>query len=151
MFGLEDSHDVERLKLSVDATRRLIATDKGKSIVLGTQQGTLLQPGDPEPQPAFHAEHGDSITIARTQGWVIWPNWFETNWMTGNSPRWKRFLTYRLRWEKPSGAALELFWRFEQWYYPMDGWTAADMMGETSCGLVDVQIAQGKALRHSHS
>lgn len=143
-FPVEDSRDVRRLELSVDTAHRLIATANRGSIVLGIEHGALTLPGDPEAKPAFHAERGDRITITRTQGRLSWPDWFETNWMTGNSPRWKRFVTYRLHWQKPSGASFELFWRFEQWYYPMDGWTTANMMGASFCGLVGARIASGK-------
>src|ERR1700722_19987318 len=140
MFGPEDSRDVAAVRFSLDASHQLTAAAGGKSIVLGPGSGTLMLPGDPDPNPAFHAEPGDSITIARAQGRLSWPNWFETNWMSGNSPQWKRFVTSRVHWKKASGASLDLFWRFEQPYYAADGWVAANMMGPTSCGLVDVRI-----------
>ncbi len=141
MLGLTDSHDVAQLKLGVDANRQLVATANGKSVVIGTEGGTLMQTGDPEPQPAFHVAPEDHMTITRAQGVVIWPNWFETNFMTGQTPQWKRFFTYRLRLQKKNGGGLELFWRFEQYYYPGGGgWMTADMTGPTHCGLVEVQI-----------
>jgi hypothetical protein len=131
---------VPMMTLSVDAAHRLIASANGKSIMLGVGKGTLIQPGDPEPQPAFHGEPGDKITVARTQGRLSWPNWFETNYMTGNVAIWKRFVTIRWLWNKSSGASLEVLWRFEQYYFPQDGWVDADMMGATDCGVVKVHI-----------
>jgi hypothetical protein len=140
MLGLSDSHDVDQMKLSVDASHHLVATANGKSVVIGTEQGTLMQTGDPEPQPAFHIAPEDHMTITRAQGIVIWPNWFETNFMTGQTPQWKKFITYRLHLQKRSGGALDLFWRFENYYYPQDGWLTADMLGPTHCGLIEVRI-----------
>jgi hypothetical protein len=140
MFDLADSNDKDVMQLSVDARHQLIATAHGKSIMSGVERGTLMMHGDPDPNPAFHAEPGDHITVARAQGRLSWPNWFETNWMSGNSPQWKRFVTYRVHWKKASGASLDLFWRFEQPYYAADGWVAANMTGPSSCGLVDVHV-----------
>ena len=143
MLGLSDSHDVDQMKLSVDGEHHLVASANGKSIVIGTEQGTLMQTGDPEPQPAFHIAPEDRLTITRAQGLVIWPNWFETNFMTGQTPQWKRFITYRLHLQKRSGGSLDLYWRFENYYYPQDGWLTADMTGPTHCGLVAVHIDPG--------
>lgn len=140
IFGRENSHDQYAMDLRVDAAHRLVAAAHGQSIAIGSERGTLTMSGDPEPNPAFHAEPGDRITIISKQGLLTWPNWFETNYMTGNTPLWKRFTTYRVLWQKRSGASLALFWRYEQFYYPQDGWVAANAMGPDSCGLVDVRI-----------
>ena len=140
ILGLSDSSDKDQMQLSVDANHHLVATANGKSIVLGIQRGTLMQTGDPEPQPAFHVAPGEHLTLTRAQGLVIWPNWFETNWMTGQTAQWKKFITYRLHWQKASGGSLDLFWRYENYYYPQDGWLTADMTGDTHCGLVEVRI-----------
>jgi hypothetical protein len=140
MLGISDSHDKDQMQYSVNAQHQLVATANGKSIVLASEGGTLMQTGDPEPQPAFHVFPGDRLTITREQGLVIWPNWFETNFMTGATPQWKKFITYRLHWQKRSGGAMDLFWRFENYYYPQDGWLTADMTGPTHCGLVEVRV-----------
>ena len=140
MLGTTDSHDKAMLQFSVDASHRLVATANGRSVVIGTEQGTLMQTGDPEPQPAFHIAPEDHMTITRARGIVIWPNWFETNFMTGLTPQWKKFFTYHLHLQKRSGGALDVFWRFENNYYPQDGWVTADMTGPTHCGVVEVRI-----------
>jgi hypothetical protein len=144
MLGTTDSHDKRIVQFSVDADHHLVATANGKSIALGVERGTLMQTGDPEPQPAFHLGKGEVMTLTRRRGWVIWPNWFEMNFMTGQTPQWKRFITYRLHWRKPTGGALDLVWRYENYYYPQDGWLTADMTGPTQCGLVEVSITPDK-------
>ncbi len=129
----------QRLQLSVDAQHRLVATAGGKSIVLGAAQGTM--PDAQETISAFAVQPGDRLTLTRAHSRLIWPNWFETNYMTGNSPSWKRFFYFHLVLRKASGATLDLFWRFEQWYYRSDQrWLAPDMVGEDSCGLVRAAI-----------
>ena len=117
------------MQFSVDAASPDRRGSRKIGITLGIERGMLTMRGDPEPKPAFHTEPGDTITIARAQSRLMWPNWFETNWMSGNSPQWKRFVTYRVHWTKPSGASLDLFWRFEQPYYALDGWVCGEHDG----------------------
>src|SRR5208282_3075137 len=65
---------------------------------------------------------------------------FEMNFMTGKSPSWRRNLYYRLVWKKASGAKLVMVWRFEQGFYPDDGWTSGTMSREGSTGLLQVDV-----------
>lgn len=62
------------------------------------------------------------------------------NFMTGKSPSWRRNLYYRLVWKKASGAKLVMVWRFEQGFYPDDGWTSGTMSREGSTGLLQVDV-----------
>ncbi len=139
--GLTGSNDVAILQLSVDSAHRLVATAGGRTIELGAQSPVPL-PDDNETIPAFAPDPGDRITFTQTRGRIAWPSWFATNYMTGNTPSWKRFVTDRLVWTKPSGATLTLLWRYEEYYYESEGhWMGADMVGPDSCGLVQADIA----------
>jgi hypothetical protein len=139
IFGNEDPDNRIALNLRVDSSGRLVAIAQGTSLALGRRDGIVVNAN--ERDPAYVAEPGDRIVFTRAKSWLIWPTWFDFNLVTGHSPSWKRFSTYRLVWKKPSGATLDLTWRFEDWYYPdFGGWTGADMIGENSCGLVRVEI-----------
>jgi hypothetical protein len=46
----------------------------------------------------------------------------ETNFMTGQTPSWRRHLYYRLSGKKASGARLDMLWRFEQGFDTVNGW-----------------------------
>ena len=60
--------------------------------------------------------------------------------MTGHSPSWKRHCYYQVIWKKPSGAKLEMLWRYEQYFYPGNGWGSSFMTHERSTGLIRVDI-----------
>ena len=83
---------------------------------------------------------GDDAVFETRRSAVSWPTPFDLNLMTGQSPSWKRHLYYRLRWAKPSGARLEMLWRYEQYFYPANGWGNGFMTKEESTGLVEVDI-----------
>ena len=84
---------------------------------------------------------GDHATISIEHGALAWPNFFEVNFMTGNSPKWKRYIYRRLTWAKPDGAKLTMLWRYEQFFYQNDGWTDAFMNRPPATGLIRVEIA----------
>ena len=83
---------------------------------------------------------GDDAFIEIRRSVLSWPTPFEVNFMTGHSPSWKRHLYYRLLWKKPSGANLEMLWRYEQYFYPGNGWASGFMTREGSTGLIQVAI-----------
>jgi len=85
---------------------------------------------------------GDDASIQIRRSVLSWPTPFDFNFMTGHSPSWKRHLYYRLLWKKPSGAKLEMLWRYEQYFYPGNGWTSGFMTHEGSTGLIQVAIKQ---------
>jgi len=85
---------------------------------------------------------GDDASIEIRRSVLSWPTPFELNFMTGQSPSWKRHLYYRLLWKKPSGAKLEMLWRYEQYFYPGNGWASGFMTREGSTGLIQVTIKE---------
>jgi hypothetical protein len=82
----------------------------------------------------------DDALIEIRKSLLAWPTPFELNFMTGQSPSWKRHLYYRLRWTKSSGAKLEMLWRYEQYFYPGNGWANGFMTREGSTGLIQITI-----------
>jgi hypothetical protein len=84
----------------------------------------------------------DDASIEIRRSVLSWPTPFELNFMTGQSPSWKRHLYYRLLWKKPSGAKLEMLWRYEQFFYPGNGWASGFMTREGSTGLIQVTIKE---------
>ena len=85
---------------------------------------------------------GDDAFIEIRRSILSWPTPFDLNFMTGQSPSWKRHLYYRLLWKKPSGAKLEMLWRYEQYFYPGNGWASGFMTREGSTGLIQVVIKE---------
>src|SRR5690242_14447112 len=84
---------------------------------------------------------GDTATLSIEHSAIAWPNFFEVNYMTGNSPKWKRYIYRKLSWTKASGAKLEMLWRYEQFYYANDGWVEAFMTRPEDTGLIRVEIS----------
>ena len=84
---------------------------------------------------------GDVATISIQHSPISWPNFFEINFMTGKSPSWKRHIYQKLIWKKPTGAKLEMLWRYEQYFYPEDRWTEASMTRPGSTGLIRIDIS----------
>jgi len=84
---------------------------------------------------------GDDASITTRHSVLSWPTPFDFNFMTGQSPSWKRHLYYRLSWKKASGAKLEMLWRFEQYFYSGDGWASGFMAHEGSTGLIHVDVS----------
>ncbi len=82
----------------------------------------------------------DDASIEIRRSVLSWPTPFDFNFMTGHSPSWKRHIYYRLLWKKPSGAQLEMLWRYEQYFYPGDGWASGFMTREGSTGLIKLDI-----------
>ena len=84
----------------------------------------------------------DDVALVSTQHSAIpWPNFFEINFMTGKSPSWKRHTYRKLVWKKPTGAKLEMLWRYEQYFYPEDRWVEAFMTRPGSTGLIRINIS----------
>jgi len=84
---------------------------------------------------------GDDAFIEIRPSVLSWPTPFDFNFMTGHSPSWKRHLYYRLLWNKPSGSKLEMLWRYEQYFYPSNGWASGFMTREGSTGLIQLNIS----------
>ena len=91
---------------------------------------------------AANVPSGDTATILIERSALAWPNFFAVNFMTGNSPKWKRYTYRKLTWNKPNGAKLEMLWRYEQYFYRNDGWVEALMTRPGVTGLIRVEISE---------
>jgi hypothetical protein len=123
--------------LKVDADDKLVLSAGGHRLTLGSRAGTLS--GGDGPIPAFAAEPGDKTSVTLERSWLSWPTPFEANFMTGQTPSWRRHLYYRLSWKKASGARLDMLWRFEQRFDAVNGWGAPGTQERTT-GLIWVDI-----------
>jgi hypothetical protein len=85
---------------------------------------------------------GDQAFLAVRHSVLSWPTPFDLNFMTGHSPSWKRHSYYEIRWKKASGMNLQMLWRYEQFFYPGNGWTSGSMTREGSTGLIRVDIKE---------
>ena len=85
---------------------------------------------------------GDHGFVTTRHSVLSWPTPFEMNLMSGHSPSWKRHMYYEIRWKKSSGADLLMLWRYEQFFYPGNGWASGFMTHEGSTGLIRVQIKE---------
>jgi len=144
---------VNGLALSLDATNGLtpnIGTTKddhlalavgGKVFAFGPVSSTADN-ADDHLAATLQADDDASLTIRHTV--LSWPTPFDFNFMTGQSPSWKRHIYYRLLWNKPSGAKLEMMWRYEQYFYPGLGWGSGFMTREGSTGLIGVDLSLGR-------
>ena len=83
---------------------------------------------------------GDQAFIAIRHSVLSWPTPFDFNFMTGHSPSWKRHIYYEIRWKKSSGANLEMLWRYEQFFYPGNGWASGFMTRQGSTGLIRIEM-----------
>lgn len=84
----------------------------------------------------------DQASIEIRRSLIAWPNPFETNFMTGNSPSWKRLLYQKLVWKKSDGTRIEMTWRCEQFLYPHNDWSEACMTDPGFSGLIRVEITK---------
>lgn len=84
----------------------------------------------------------DQAFIATRHSVLSWPTPIELNFMSGQSPSWKRHIYQEIRWNKLSGTKLQMLWRYEQFFYPGNGWASGLMTREGSTGLVRVDIKE---------
>jgi hypothetical protein len=121
------------LTLEADPQKHFVISTNGKSFLLGraSSRGKLQ----------ITPDSSDHVALNVRRSWLSWPTPFEINFMTGHSPSWKRNLYYQIRWQKPSGQKLEMVWRYEQYFYPGDGWTNGFMTREGATGLIRVEIS----------
>ena len=85
---------------------------------------------------------GDQAFLGTRHSVLSWPTPFDMNLMTGHSPSWKRNIYQEILWKKSSGAKLQMLWRYEQFFYPGNGWTSGFMTREGSTGLIRVDIKE---------
>lgn len=135
------------LSVQLDSQNRLVLSAGGRSFTLGPR---LSEP-DPSGRSelAFAAEPGDELTFRLERSVLTRPTPFEINWLGGTTPWWRRYMYYRLQWKKPSGAKLEMLWRYEQQYYSKKGWNEGYMMYDWFTGLVWVKISPETSAQES--
>jgi len=143
-LGLDDKNP--NIALSVGSTKdnQFALASGGKVFALGPLKSTTENGGDylaVVPQPV------DEAFLVTRRSALSWPTPFDFNFMTGHSPSWKRHRYYELRWKKPSGATLDVIWRYEQPFYgqqlvPGDGWGSGFSVHEGSTGLIQIDIKE---------
>jgi hypothetical protein len=119
-----------------------VGTTKNGELALA-DSGKVFAFGPPRSEPenlATAPPAADDAFIEIRRSILTWPTPFDFNFMSGHSPSWKRHLYYRLVWKKPSGAKLEMLWRYEQYFYPGNGWAGGFMTNGSSTGLVQLDI-----------
>ena len=122
---------------SIGTTKKdqLALADRGKVFAFGSVQTQAENLATVPPA-------GDDAYIQVRRSVLSWPTPFEFNFMTSHSPSWKRHLYYRLLWKKPSGTKLEMLWRYEQYFYPGNGWASGFMTYKDSTGLIGLEIKE---------
>ena len=133
-----------KIGLSIGSTKdnQFAVASGGKVFALGPLSSTTENAGD---HLAVVPQAGDEAFLVTRRSALSWPTPFDFNFMTGHSPSWKRHMYYELRWKKPSGATLDLLWRYEQPFYgrqlvPGDGWGSGFSVHEGSTGLIRVDV-----------
>jgi hypothetical protein len=127
------------ISLSVGSTKdnQLALSSGGKVFAFGPLTTTGGDTGD---HLAAMPSPGDQGSVITRHSVLSWPTPFDWNFMTGHSPSWKRHMYYKLRWTKSSGAELQMLWRYEQFFYPGNGWAGGLMTRGGSTGLISVDI-----------
>lgn len=87
---------------------------------------------------------GDDASITSRHSILSWPTLLDLNFMTGQSPMWRRYRYYKLDWTKPSRARLEMVWRYEEYFYSGNGWTGGQGTRQGVTGLISVDISNGR-------
>jgi len=143
-LGLDDKNPNIALSIGSTKDNQFALASGGKVFALGPLKSTTENGGDylaVVPQPA------DEAFLVTRRSALSWPTPFDFNFMSGHSPSWKRHMYYELRWKKPSGATLDVIWRYEQPFYgqqlvPGDGWGSGFSVHEGSTGLIQIDIKQ---------
>src|SRR5262245_28540869 len=127
------------ISLSVGSTKdnQLALASKGKVFAFGPLTPSAETAGE---RLATVSPPTDQAFLTIRHSVLSWPNPLDFNFTTGRSPSWKRHVYYEVRWKKSSGANLEMLWRYEQFFYPGNGWASASMTREGSTGLIRVKI-----------
>ena len=125
------------LNIGTTKDERLALSFGGKVFAFGPSRSASEDSGD---SLAAAPQTGDYASISIRRSFLSWPTPLDFNFMTGHAPSWKRHQYYRLTWKKQNGAKLEMLWRYEQYFYPSDGWTSGQMTHEGSTGLIRVDL-----------
>src|SRR5215831_10460287 len=129
------------LSLSVGSTKdnQLALASGGRVFPFGPLKSTSEETAE---RLATAPPSSDQALVATRHSVLSWPTPFEMNLMTGQSPSWKRNTYYEIRWKKSSGVNLQMLWRYEQFFYPGNGWAGGFMTREGSTGLIRVEIKE---------
>src|SRR5215510_10299111 len=127
------------ISVSVGSTKdnQVALASSGKVFAFGPLPAAADNSGD---RLATVPPPGDQAFIATRHSVVSWPTPLDLNFMTGQSPSWKRHIYFEFRWKKSTGANLEMLWRYEQFFYPHNGWASGFMTRQGSTGLIRVGI-----------
>jgi hypothetical protein len=132
----------DAVRIDTDDAGRVTLNVHGKTFPLGARaEQTNVGMIGPFDTP-FAPDPGDSVTFRVAHSVIAWPTPLDLNFMTGNSPSWKRHVYYTLTWRKADGAELTLIWRYEQWFY--DDWGSPQMIREGATGLLSARITGGR-------
>ena len=126
------------LSIVPDANKKLVLFVSGKSFPLGELTPAAFQ--DSGATFTVRPERDDEASLIVRRSFLSWPTPFDFNFMTGHSPSWKRHRYYQIVWKKRSGPRLKILWRYEQYFYPTDGWAAGNMTSEGNTGLIKAEI-----------
>src|SRR5215475_5877485 len=120
-FSLSLNETSPSLSLSVGSTKdnQLALARGGKVFAFGPLTSTGESTTD---HLGTVAPPGDQAFLVTRHSVLSWPTLFDFNFMTSQSPSWKRHIYYEIHWKKSSGANLEMLWRYEQFFYPANGW-----------------------------
>ena len=129
------------MSLSVGSTKdnQFALASSGKVFAFGLLTSTAENTGD---RLATVPPVGDQAFVVTRHSVLSWPTPFDLNFMTGQSPSWKRHIYYEIRWKKASGADLQMLWRYEQFFYPENGWASGFMTRQGATGLIRVEITK---------
>jgi len=127
------------LSLSVGSTKdnQLALASSGKVFAFGPLPSTAENTGN---RLATVPPASDQAFLTTRHSVLSWPTQFDFNFMTGQSLSWKRHIYYEVSWKKPSGANLEMLWRYEQFFYSGNGWASGFMTRQGSTGLIRLEI-----------
>jgi hypothetical protein len=143
-LSLDDLNPKTALSIGSTKDNQFGVASGGKVFALGPLSSAGENGGDylaVVPQP------GDEAFLVTRHSALSWPTPFDFNFMKGHSPSWKRHMFYELRWKKPSGATLDMLWRYEQPFYgqqlvPSDGWGSGFSVHEGITGLIQIDIKE---------
>jgi len=129
------------LSLSVGSTKdnQLALASSGKVFPFGPLKSASE---DTAERLATVPPPGDHALVNTRHSVLSWPAPFDLNLITGQSPSWKRHIYYEIVWKKSSGANLQMVWRYDQFFYPGNGWAGGFMTRGGSTGLIRVEIKQ---------
>jgi hypothetical protein len=117
------------MRTKIDPGHQFVIETAGHAIALGPVE---------KPTGVVRPEPGDKARFGIRHSMLSWPTPLEINFLSGQSPSWKRHVYYQLSWEKPDGGRLEMVWRYEQWFY--ENWASGFMTRAGSTGLIRVDI-----------